>query len=155
MHGLVAFTDASFGDEKPMGGYLLTYHASPISWAAKKLTCTPLSSCESEWLAATTATVALMFMREVLTYMGPEHEPKGPTHLLCDNKAATQLSENVIGTKGMKHIIRRVAWLKEIVNNQVMKLKFVSGEVQLADIYTKPLAATRFHKLRRCLINNQ
>ena len=155
MHGLVAFTDASFGDEKPMGGYLLTYHASPISWAAKKLTCTPLSSCESEWLAATTATVALMFMREVLTYMGPEHEPKGPTHLLCDNKAATQLSENVIGTKGMKHIIRRVAWLKEIVNDQVMKLKFVSGEVQLADIYTKPLAATRFHKLRRCLINNQ
>ena len=150
-NGLVAFTDASFGDERPMGGYLLTYHGSPVSWASRRLTCTPLSSCESEWLAATTATVALIFTREVLTYMGKEHEPMSPTHLLCDNKAATQLSENVIGTKGMKHIIRRVAWLKEIVKSQTMKLVFVSGEVQLADIFTKPLPATRFHKLRRCI----
>ena len=52
----------------------------------------------------------------------------------------------------MKHITRRVAWLKEVVESGEMNMTFVSGEVQLADIFTKPLSAKRYHQLRRCLI---
>ena len=147
---MITFCDASFGDERPMGGHVITLHGSPITWASKRLTCTPLSSCESEWMSATSATVALRFMRDILSYLG--FPPTGPTSLLCDNHAACQLSQNEIGSKGMKHITRRVAWLKEVVESGEMNMTFVSGEVQLADIFTKPLSAKRYHQLRRCLI---
>ena len=97
-------TDASFGEERPMGGFIIHYEGGPIHWVSKRLTCTPLSSTESEYLAATTATVALIHMRDILNFVGMGSAPNGPTPLMCDNKAATQISQNEIGTKAMKHI---------------------------------------------------
>jgi hypothetical protein len=152
--GLVGFTDASFGTERPMGGYCICYGGAPISWAARRATCTPLSSCESEWLAATKATINILFMRDMMTHLGAAHLVSSATPLLCDNKAACQVSQNEIGCKGMSHIIRRVAWLREIIGAGSMVLRFVPGETQIADMMTKPLAATRFHKLRRCIIGD-
>ena len=150
---LVAFTDASFGDERPMGGFMINYMGSPIHWVSKRLTCTPLSSTESEYLAATSATVALIHIRDILNFVGKDVFPQGPSALMCDNKAATQISENEIGTKVMKHIVRRIAWLREIIKEGAMRMVFLPGDVQLADIFTKPLAATRFHNLRRCFLS--
>ena len=150
---LLTFTDASFGDERPMGGFLISYEGSPIHWVSKRLTCTPLSSTESEYLAATSATVAMIHMQDILEFVGPDVKPRGPTALMCDNKAATQISQNEIGTKTMKHIVRRVAWLREVIASGKMRMLFLSGEEQIADIFTKPLAATRFHKLRRCFMS--
>ena len=135
-----------------MGGFIIHYEGGPIHWVSKRLTCTPLSSTESEYLAATTATVALIHMRDILTFVGSGSTPSGPTPLMCDNKAATQISQNEIGTKAMKHIVRRVAWLREVIQNNQMRMVFLSGEIQIADIFTKPLPATRFHKLRRAFI---
>ena len=92
-------------------------------------------------------------MRDIMTYLGNGLAPRGPTALMCDNKAATQISQNEIGTKAMKHTVRRVAWLREVIANGAMRMVFLSGEVQTADIFTKPLPASRFHKLRRCFLS--
>ena len=97
------------------------------------------------------ATMQLITLRDVLSFIR-NHEPTGPSPLLCDNKAATQLSQNEVGTKGMKHIQRRITWLKEVIAERKMQMYFLSGERQLADIFTKPLPATRFHMLRRAMI---
>ena len=75
-------------------------------------------------------------------------------NLYCDNSAACLLAEDAIDTSGkrVKHVMRRLAYLRELKKEKVLRLVFVPGENNLADIFTKPLAARRFHTLRPQLI---
>ena len=45
----------------------------------------------------------------------------------------------------------RFFWLRDIQQQWKIEFSYVATELQLADIFTKPLAAPRFTKLRDCL----
>ena len=63
---LVSFTDSSWGDEKPPSGFANYYKGSLVAWGSKRLKTTPLSSCESEYAAATNAANNVVFLEELL-----------------------------------------------------------------------------------------
>ncbi|GJS67239.1 hypothetical protein Tco_0681803 [Tanacetum coccineum] len=65
----------------------------------------------------------------------------------CDNKSATALCYNNVQYSGAKHIDVRYHFIKEQVENGIVKLYFVRTEYQLADIFTKPLPRERFNFL--------
>ena len=73
-------------------------------------------------------------------------------NLYCDNSAACLLAEDATSGKRVKHVMRRLAYLRELKKEKTLRLVFVQGEHNLADIFTKPLAARRFHTLRPQLI---
>ena len=52
----------------------------------------------------------------------------------------------------MKHVERRHFFVRDLVEDLKISVPFVPTEHNPADIFTKPLSATRFHRLRRCLI---
>lgn len=148
---LLGYTDSSHGGERPMAGYAMFLMNCLICWAAYRLPHTSLSSCEGEYVAATRATTLISALRVVLDFLGAA-DP-APTILLCDNQAAVQLSENNTSSKRLKHIATRLAYLREAVNGKLIQLHFIKTNAQLADIFTKPLNATQFHKLRRLLMD--
>nr|GEV62323.1 hypothetical protein [Tanacetum cinerariifolium] len=67
--------------------------------------------------------------------------------LYCDNKSAIALSSNSVQHSRAKHIDVRYHFIKEQVENGIVKLYFVRTEYQLADIFTKPLPRERFNLL--------
>nr|GEY44465.1 retrovirus-related Pol polyprotein from transposon TNT 1-94 [Tanacetum cinerariifolium] len=62
-----------------------------------------------------------------------------------DNKNAIALYCNKVQHLREKHIDVRYHFIKEQVENEIVKLYFVQTEYQLADIFTKPLPRERFN----------
>ncbi|GKC66740.1 hypothetical protein Tco_1099338 [Tanacetum coccineum] len=69
------------------------------------------------------------------------------TPMYCDNKSAIALCCNNVQHSRAKHIDIRYHFIKEQVENRIVKLYFVRTEYQLADIFTKPLPRERFNFL--------
>ena len=151
---LVSFTDSSWGDEKPASGYACYHKGALISWASKRLKTTPLSSCESEYMAATNAAVMVIFIKDLLSDIDPQHAPD-MTKLYCDNSATCQLSEDAMSGKKVKHAMRKLVYLRELRDEKLLCLRFVSGENNMADIFTKPLGGERFKMLCQQLLHTE
>ncbi|GJX07009.1 hypothetical protein Tco_0194941 [Tanacetum coccineum] len=71
--------------------------------------------------------------------------------LYCDNKSAIALCCNNVQHSRSKHIDIRHHFIREQVENRVVKLYFVETNYQLADILTKALPRERFEFLLPCL----
>ncbi len=72
----------------------------------------------------------------------------GPIPLFCDNQGAIKVAYNQEMYRKMKHIAIRYRYIQEAQNNGVISTNYESSQEQLADAFTKPLAAPRFKYLR-------
>nr|GEX60037.1 retrovirus-related Pol polyprotein from transposon TNT 1-94 [Tanacetum cinerariifolium] len=67
--------------------------------------------------------------------------------LYCDNKSAIALCCNNVQHSRAKHIDVHYHFIREQVENRIVKLYFFWTEYQLADIFTKPLPSEGFNFL--------
>ena len=125
--GLFVFTDSSWGDERPPYGYCVYHKGALVSWAARTLKNTPMSSCESEYDAATAAAMAAEFVRGIVEDITGKSSNE-PTTIYCDNSAACQLAEDALSGKRMKHAMRKLTYRRELREARKIILKFISGE---------------------------
>jgi hypothetical protein len=68
--------------------------------------------------------------------------------LMCDSSSAICIAQNPIFHWRAKHIKVRHHFLRDHVEKGNIEMKYIDTERQLADIFTKPLYATRFASLR-------
>jgi hypothetical protein len=67
--------------------------------------------------------------------------------LMCDNTSAISVAKNPIFYKRIRHLERRHHFLRDHVENGDIEMGYIDTERQLADIFTKPLDASRFAAL--------
>ena len=100
-----------------------------------------MSSAEAEYVAATTTSFHVIWIRRLLQDMG--HITKYPTSIFFDNRSAIQLSKhNVFHRKG-KHIDTRYYFIRELVNDGQISL-FCGSMEKFDDMLTKPLGTFAF-----------
>nr|GEY77774.1 retrovirus-related Pol polyprotein from transposon TNT 1-94 [Tanacetum cinerariifolium] len=92
-----------------------------ISWSSKKQKCTTISSTEAEYIALFGCCAQILWIRLQLTDYGFQFN-KIP--LYCDNKSAIALCCNSVQHSRAKHIDVRCYFIKEQVENGIMKLHF-------------------------------
>jgi hypothetical protein len=68
--------------------------------------------------------------------------------LMCDNTSAISVAKNLIFHKKMRHVERRHHFLRDYIEKGDIEMRYIDTERQLADIFTKPLNASRFADLR-------
>nr|GEZ64177.1 hypothetical protein [Tanacetum cinerariifolium] len=107
-----------------------------VSWSSKKQKSTAISSTQAKHIALYGCCAQIILMRSQLTHYGFTFN-KIP--LYRDNKSAIALCWNNVQHSRAKHIDVRYHFIKEQVENGIVKLYFVRTEYQLADIFTKPL----------------
>ncbi|GKE53116.1 retrovirus-related pol polyprotein from transposon TNT 1-94, partial [Tanacetum coccineum] len=115
-----------------------------VSWSSKKKKSTAISSIKAEYIALSGCCAQILLMRSQLTDYGFTFN-KIP--LYCDNKSAIALYCNNVQHSRAKHIDVRYHFIKEQVENGIVKLYFLRTEYQLADIFTKRLPRERFNFL--------
>ncbi|GKD74164.1 hypothetical protein Tco_1332446 [Tanacetum coccineum] len=103
-----------------------------------------ISSTEAEYIALSGCCAQVLWMRSQLTDYGFGFN-KIPMY--CDNKSAIFLCCNNVQHSRSKHIDIKFHFIKEHVENGVIKLYFVNTEYQLADIFTKALSRERIEFL--------
>src|ERR1043165_5730093 len=149
---ITGYSDSSYGDQddgKGTTGTIFYYKDSPITWISQKQSTVALSSCESEFMAATSAACQAIWLQGVLSELTGE-QPKKIT-LLVDNKSAIQLMKNPVFHGRSKHINTRYHFIRECIENEQIQVDHISGEMQKADILTKALPRIKFLEMRRLI----
>ncbi|GJX73843.1 retrotransposon protein, putative, unclassified [Tanacetum coccineum] len=141
---LTAFADADHAGcqdtKRSTSGSMQLLGDRLMSWSSKKQKSTAISNTEAEYIALSGCCALILWMRSQLTDYGLRFNK---IHLYCDNKSAIALCCNNFQYSRSKHIDIRYHFIKEQVENGVVKLYCIRIEYQLADIFTKALGRER------------
>nr|GEU76045.1 reverse transcriptase domain-containing protein [Tanacetum cinerariifolium] len=115
-----------------------------VSWSSKRQKSAVISSTEAKNIALSGCCAQVLWMRSQLTNYG-----HGFNKILmyCDNKSTIALCCNNVQHCRSKHIDIVYHFIKEQVENGVIKLYFVNTEYQLEDIFTIALGRERIEFL--------
>lgn len=122
---------------------------SLISWCSHKHKAVALSSCESEFMAATAAAKQALWQRNLLS------EITGTVQkivtLYVDNNSAIALMKNPVFHGRRKHIDIKYHFIRECVERGQIEVRRVCTDVQTADALTKPLPAVKLATMRHLM----
>ncbi|MGD7448503.1 Ty1/Copia family ribonuclease HI, partial [Ralstonia pseudosolanacearum] len=149
---LLSYSDADFAgsrtDRKSTSGTCHFLGSSLVSWFSKKQNSVALSTTEAEYMAAALACSQVLWMKQTLIDFQLAFDC---IEIKCDSTSAINLSKNPVNHSRTKHIDVRHHFLRENVLKGEVKLDFIPTDLQLADIFTKPLSLERFSYIRRHL----
>nr|GEX12654.1 ribonuclease H-like domain, reverse transcriptase, RNA-dependent DNA polymerase [Tanacetum cinerariifolium] len=147
------FNDSSYGvntqEGKGITGIIFYYGDSPISWSTQKQATVALSSCESEFIAATAAATQALWLKRPLSRL--THSEEENITIMVDNKSAIQLMKNPVFHGRSKHIDTKYHFIREYVKRDDIQVEFVSEEYQKADILIKALPKIKFLTMRQLI----
>ena len=145
----ITFVDAG-GGSKPTQCAFLFLFGGIVSIRVAKLACTVLSICEAEYFGATAGASRLMAIDPLLEFL---HIPyQKPFLILCDNKAACQLSDNNHTTKRMRHVMTRINYLQELVAEKKIMMVHIPTDSNVSDLGTKVHCSRVLYKLTPLLL---
>ena len=127
-------------------GVLFFLGSNIITWQSQKQKVVALSSCEAEYIAATTAACQGVWLARLLAEF--KGEKSRAITLKIDSESTIQLSKNPVFHDRSKHIDVRYHYIRECVEENRVKLESVRTVDELADILTKALGPQQFCELR-------
>nr|GEU50406.1 ribonuclease H-like domain, reverse transcriptase, RNA-dependent DNA polymerase [Tanacetum cinerariifolium] len=123
IHG---YSDSSYGvntqEGKGTTGIIFYYGKSPISWSTQKQATVALSSCESEFIAATAAATQALWLKRLLSKLTHSEEDK--VTIKVDNKYAIALIKNPVFHRRSKHIDTKYHFIRECVERKDIQVEF-------------------------------
>eukprot|EP00253_Pinus_taeda_P031643 PITA_31643 len=125
----------------------LTATRPDISFAtSKKQQAVALSSTEVEYQGAVKASCDAVWLRRMLADMHVFQT--GPTPLFCDNQGVLKLAKNPVFHERTKHVETHCHYIRQLVEDGSVQLRYVPTTEQPTDIFTKPLGPDKFVKFR-------
>ena len=147
---LIGYTDSDWGgsldDGKSTSGYVFFLGTNAISWSSKKQKTTALSSTEAEYVSATEASCEAVWLRRILADL--EQVQNDPTIIYCDNKSAIAMTENPVFHSQTKHIKLRYHFIRDLVQEEEIRLDYIGTNEQVADMLTKSVSSNKFAYFR-------
>jgi hypothetical protein len=146
---LISYNDSDYAgdidDSHNTSGVLFFLDSSLVSWNSLKQRGVTMSSCEAEYVAATSAATQGVWLAWLLTDL--RQEEAEPVELRVDNKSALTLLKNPVFHERSKHIRVRYHYVRQCVEEGSVHAEFISTQDQLADIGTKAFGRVRFQEL--------
>ena len=116
-------------------GYLIYFCDALIAWKSILQKNVTLSSTEGEYVRLSEISTEIIFVRDILVFLGIEIEYPIVVHV--DNTGAIFLANNETLGQRTKHIQTRYHFTREYVQDGILKIVYVSSENNDADIFTK------------------
>ena len=142
---MVVFTDTDWAGDKDsrrsVSGYIIYLCGAPIAWHSKAQNHVTLSSSESEYVALSEAVKELKFIAMLLDSMKIGYQK--PITVRVDNIGAIFMAENVNAMGRTRHIDVRHHFIRDHLDD-LITLKFVTSDKNIADIFTKNTPSTTF-----------
>jgi len=101
----------------------------------------------AEVIALATATATLIWLHDIyndLAMRGKILPEQSSIMTFQDNKSALWMVQEPCKNKRSKHILTKLAFIKEHVLNEKMKLSYLNTKEMWADTLTKPLQGSNF-----------
>ena len=114
-----------------------------MTWRSKKQNVVELSSAEAKFRGMAKGLCELLWLKRLLDEIG--FAPTSEMNLFCDNKAAIDISHNLVQHDRTKHVEVDRHFIKYNLETNTIWFPFVKSEDQLADILTKVVSSKDFH----------
>ncbi|KAL5540260.1 hypothetical protein UlMin_044401 [Ulmus minor] len=151
---LTGFCDADWGndlcDKRSTTGYCFYLGNNVISWSSKKQHVVSRFSTEVEYRSLANATSELLWLQSLLAEL--KVQVGNIPMLWCDNMSTISLSANPVLHSRTKHIELDLYFVREKVIAKEIEVNHVPSVDQVADVFTKPLSAQFFQRMKKKLI---
>ncbi|KAM0066395.1 putative RNA-directed DNA polymerase [Helianthus debilis subsp. tardiflorus] len=142
---LVAFSDSDFGgckiDGKSTTAGCQFLGNRLVTWQCKKQTCVATSTCEAEYIAASSCCSQVLWIQQQLRDYGFEFLT---TPIYVDNSAALQITRNPVQHSKTKHIEIKYHFIRDCFEKRLIDVVKVHTDDQRADLFTKAFDKSRF-----------
>lgn len=135
-------------DRRSVTGYVFMMNGGAITWNSKKQPTVALSTTEAEYMAMSSATQEATWIRNLKNEMfAHAADTKQPIVIFGDNKSALALSDKTTTFHPRtKHIDIRHHYIRDCVNNNVVRFSHKPTNDNTADILTKSLPFIKHEK---------
>lgn len=148
---LIGYVDADWAsdslDRKSYTGFMFKMSGSIVSFECRKQTTIALSSTEAEYMAVCEATKEATYLRNLLIELKCRN--KLPVYMYNDNQSALKLTKNCVFHRRSKHIDVRFHFVRTAVENNIVKIDYLSTNDMPADILTKSLSSQKHNKFTK------
>jgi hypothetical protein len=146
---ITGFSDSDWAsdtdDRISVSGGVILWGGSVVSWFSRKQSMIATSTAEAETLAAVEVAYSIMAVKQVISQLLDVEECKVVARLMIDNQPAMDAVKQGKGRN--KHYHTKVRFLHECGQMSKFEMQKVSTEVNIADVFTKPLRKVRFRQL--------
>ncbi|KAI0991338.1 hypothetical protein K3495_g16849 [Podosphaera aphanis] len=151
----VVYSDADWAgdkvDRKSISGSIAMFYGGPISWSSKKQRSVATSSCESEYIALASCAKQGQWIAQVFRDMDfPKYVGTNPdqVQLMGDNQGAIALTKNPHLNDRSKHIDVCYHFIRDLIEQGLCRVDYVSTLDMIADGMTKPLGRIKFEEFK-------
>ena len=145
---LKGYCDSDFaGDSdtrKSVSGFVIYLCGAAIAWRSKGQKSVTLSSTEAEYVAISEVATEILYIAGILKFLNIPLEY--PITVNVDNIGAIYLTKNATTGSRTKHVDTRYHFVRDYVEDGIIKVQFVRSEENHADIFTKNLNSALFEK---------
>lgn len=141
---VVGYVDADWGnctiDRHSYTGYVIEYAGGAVSWQSMKQRSVALSSTEAEYMALSEAAKEVVYLKNVFEEV---YHKCGPITIHNDNQGTCKLSYNQMFHKRTKHISIRYHYVRDLVEQGEIAVRYLPTDKMPADTLTKGLPRTK------------
>jgi hypothetical protein len=145
---LIGYNDSDHADDidtsKSTSGILFFLGKCLIGWQSVKQQVVAMSSCEVEYIAASTASTQALWLARLLSDLGRD---VGAVELRVDSQSVSTLAKNPVFHERSKHIRVRYHFIRDCLAEGSIHARYINIKDQLADLLTKPLGWIKFLEL--------
>ena len=145
---LKGYCDSDFAGDtdtrRSVSGFVIYLCGAAISWRSKGQRSVTLSSTEAEYMSISEVATEILYVAGILKFLGISVEY--PITVNVDNIGAVYLSKNATTGSRTKHIDIRYHFVREYIEDEILKVVFVRSENNHADIFTKNLNKEKFNE---------
>ena len=126
---------------RSLTGYVFTLFGNAITWKASLQHIVALSTTEAEYVAITEAVKEAIWVKGLVNELGVD---QSAIEVFCDSQSALHLCKNPMYHERTKHIDIRLYFIRDIVENGLVKMVKIGTEENPADMITKPVTSAKF-----------
>ena len=109
-----------------------------------KQTWVSTSTCEAEYVAASSCCSQILWIQQQLRDYGLE---RTLTPIFVDNEAAIAITKNTVQHSKTKHIDIKYHFIRDCFEKKLIDVQKIHTDLQRADLFTKSFAKSRFEYL--------
>jgi hypothetical protein len=142
------YSDSDYAGDKDtrtsVTGFIIYINNNPISWRSRGQKSVTLSSSEAEYVALSEVCAEILFISYVLNFLGIP--TMYPIDVMVDNVGAIFLATNRSVSQRTRHIDVRYHFVRNYIEDNIIKINFVRSENNVADIFTKNVRQETFFR---------